>query len=101
MYTIKISVRNLVEFIMRSGSITTSSGIKDPESMQEGNRIHKMLQQRMGPGYNPEVPLCETLNITYEGTSFELCLEGRADGIFTDETGINIDEIKGVYSEFH
>ncbi len=30
MYTIKISVRNLVEFIMRSGSITTSSGIKDP-----------------------------------------------------------------------
>lgn len=99
MYTIKISVRNLVEFIMRSGSITTSSGIKDPESMQEGNRIHKMLQQRMGPGYNSEVPLSVTLNITYEGTSFELCLEGRADGIFADETGINIDEIKGVYNE--
>lgn len=25
--------------------------------------------------------------------------EGRADGIFTDETGENIDEIKGVYRD--
>ncbi|MCI9077767.1 MAG: ATP-dependent DNA helicase [Lachnospiraceae bacterium] len=99
MYTTKISVRSLVEFILRSGSITSSSGIKDPDAMQEGVRIHKMLQRKMGAGYNAEVALSVTLPVTYGGTSFELTVEGRADGIFIDETGVNIDEIKGVYND--
>ena len=43
MNTIKISVRNLVEFILRSGDLTTSSGLKDPDAMQEGARIHKKI----------------------------------------------------------
>ena len=39
MHTVKISVRNLVEFILRSGDITTSeSGLADPDAMQEGTR---------------------------------------------------------------
>lgn len=99
MNTVKISVRNLVEFIMRSGDLTTSSGLKDPEAMQEGSRIHKKLQKRAGSCYNAEVALSVTLPVTYDEITFELCVEGRADGIFTDETGINIDEIKGVYHE--
>ncbi len=99
MYTTKISVRSLVEFILRSGSITSSSGIKDPDAMQEGTRIHKMLQRKMGAGYNAEVALSITLPVEYGGTSFELTVDGRADGIFADETGTNIDEIKGVYND--
>ena len=99
MYTTKISVRSLVEFILRSGSITSSSGIKDPDAMQEGTRIHKMLQRKMGAGYNAEVALSVTLPVEYGGTSFELTVDGRADGIFADETGTNIDEIKGVYND--
>ena len=47
MNTIKISVRNLVEFILRSGDLTTSSGLKDPDAMQEGARIHKKIQRKM------------------------------------------------------
>ncbi len=97
MYTTKISVRSLVEFILRSGSIISSSGIKDPDAMQEGTRIHKMLQKKMGAAYNAEVALSVTLPAEYDGISFELVVEGRADGIFTDETGTNIDEIKGVF----
>ncbi len=99
MYTTKISVRSLVEFILRSGSIISSSGIKDPDAMQEGTRIHKMLQKKMGAAYNAEVALSVTLPAEYDGISFELVVEGRADGIFTDETGTNIDEIKGVYND--
>ena len=99
MNTIKISVRNLVEFILRSGDLTTSSGLKDPDAMQEGARIHKKIQRKMKAGYQAEVALSLTVPVNYDGIDFEICVEGRADGIFTDDTGYNIDEIKGVYRE--
>ena len=62
MYQIKISVRNLVEFILRSGDITTGgSGLKSPEAMLEGTRIHQKLQREMQKrgeaDYRAEVPL--------------------------------------------
>lgn len=97
MNIIKISVRALVEFIIRSGSLTSSSGIREHEAMQEGNRIHRKIQHQMGSGYQSEVALSMTFPWTHDGISFEITLEGRADGIFNNETGVNIDEIKGVY----
>ena len=100
MHTVKISVRNLVEFILRSGDITTSeSGLADPDAMQEGTRIHKKLQKRMGSAYRAEVPLSITLPVTYDSVSVEMTVEGRADGIFPEKngSGTTIDEIKGIY----
>lgn len=100
MHTVKISVRNLVEFILRSGDIVSSeNGLADPDAMQEGSRIHKKLQKRMGLSYQAEVPLSVTLPITRDRVEFELTVEGRADGIFSekDGSGITIDEIKGIY----
>jgi len=100
MNTIKISVRNLVEFVMRSGDLSVSStGLKDPDAMQEGTRIHKKLQRRMGSGYHAEVTLSLSSSVICDGIEFTITVEGRADGIFTDETGENIDEIKGVYRD--
>lgn len=102
MYDIKISVRNLVEFTMRSGDLSVSStGLKDPDAMQEGARIHKKLQKRMGVGYSPEVALSFTKEVPYDGITFAMTIEGRADGIFSDKTGIIIDEIKGIYRDIH
>lgn len=102
MYSIRISVRNLVEFIMRSGDLSTSqTGLRDPEAMQEGTRIHKKLQKRMGSNYRPEVTLSEEIPVSYDNIDFTITLEGRADGIFSDETGEIIDEIKGVYKNIH
>ncbi|MDD7403029.1 MAG: ATP-dependent DNA helicase [Butyribacter sp.] len=102
MTAIKISVRNLVEFIMRSGDLSVSStGLKDSDAMQEGTRIHKKLQRRMGSGYQAEVPLSLETPVSYDGIDFVLTVEGRADGIFSDETGEVIDEIKGVYRDIH
>lgn len=101
MKQIKISVRSLVEFILRSGDITTSeSGLAEPDAMQEGTRIHKKLQKKMGVSYQAEVPLTITLPAEYDDIAMEFCIEGRADGIFPGEEGqpeIIIDEIKGIY----
>ncbi len=90
---IKISVRNLVEFILRSGDIDNriSSGQR-ADAMQEGSRMHRKIQRRMGASYQPEVPL----KIQIETDKYILQVEGRADGIITEET-VTIDEIKGMY----
>ncbi len=100
MYECKISVRNLVEFILRSGDLTTSStGLRDTDAMQEGTRIHKKLQRQGGFSYQAEVPLRHSTNIERDGISFQITIEGRADGIFPDESGTVVDEIKGVYHD--
>lgn len=113
---IKISVRNLVEFILREGDIDNRRGkMASPEAMQEGSRIHRKIQKRMGPDYHAEVPL----KIVIEEEDYRLVVEGRADGIMiTSETDreigyadnfnhiqieegmkVTIDEIKGVYQK--
>ncbi len=95
-YEAKISVRNIVEFIMSSGDIDSRSrGIKDSEAMQEGNRIHKKIQKSMGENYTSEYPL----KITLQQYDFLLTIDGRADGIINDDGDITIDEIKGVYQD--
>ncbi|MDO5154822.1 MAG: ATP-dependent DNA helicase [Eubacteriales bacterium] len=94
MYQAKIAVRGLVEFIFRSGDISGGDGFSK-EAMQEGARIHKKIQGRMGSNYVSEVPL----KYDVIKPDFVLTIEGRADGIITDENGVTIDEIKGVYKK--
>ncbi len=94
--TVRISVRNLVEFILRSGDLDNRTGGKaELQAMQAGSRLHRKIQKRMGAGYRAEVALKE--RVPMEG--FDCILEGRADGIFTEEGLTWIDEIKGVYRE--
>ena len=55
---IRISVRNLVEFILREGDIDNrTGGGQDPENRQMGSRIHRKIQRQMGSDYQAEVPL--------------------------------------------
>ena len=90
---IRISVRNLVEFILRSGDIDNRRASFDTmEAMQAGSRLHRKIQKKMGSTYHAEVPL----NIIIEEENYELGIWGRADGIIIEET-VTIDEIKGVY----
>lgn len=90
----KISVRNLVEFVLRSGDIDNrrTSGAQK-EAMQEGTRIHRKIQRQQGPSYRAEVFLRHQV----EEDGFFLIIEGRADGIIEEPSGVTIDEIKGVY----
>lgn len=116
MQEIRISVRNLVEFILRSGDIDNRKGHVRENAMQEGGRIHRMLQRRMGSNYHAEV----SLRYVQEWESYRLLVEGRADGIilesgdvravpelsvphlppaFSDLVTVTIDEIKGTYRD--
>lgn len=95
MYQMKISVRGLVEFIFRSGDIASGDGAFSKDAMQEGSRIHRKIQGKMGLNYEAEVPL----KIDIVKPDFVLTIEGRADGILTEESGVTIDEIKGVYKK--
>ena len=92
---VKISVRSLVEFILRSGDIDNRTGGMDKDAVLMGGRIHRKIQRRMGAGYQAEV------HLKYEAdcNGFVLLLEGRADGVIHAPQGIVIDEIKGIVRE--
>lgn len=97
---IRVSVRNLVEFILRSGDIDNrTSGSMEREAMHMGGRLHRKIQRSMGSGYQAEVPL--KMQVTCEG--FTIQIEGRADGIIIQDTNdgyeVVIDEIKGVFRD--
>lgn len=96
METIRISVRNLVEFVMRSGDLDNrrSQGAKK-EAMQAGSRLHRKIQKRMGADYRAEVALKHLVR----EDEFSILLEGRADGIITEAAGVTIDEIKCIYMD--
>lgn len=113
---IRVSVRNLVEFILRSGDIDNRK-TSSSDAMQEGGRIHRMIQKRMGPEYHAEVGL----RFLYPAENYDIIIEGRADGIIIEAKGdksvvpelpdseitpdiaklitVTIDEIKGTYHD--
>ena len=94
---VRISVRGLVEFILRHGDIDNRHYASPENAMQEGGRIHRMIQRRMGAEYQAEVPL----KITFPAEGYALTVEGRADGVIRQEGRVTIDEIKGTYRDIH
>lgn len=114
---IRISVRQLVEFILRSGSIDNRRSGGADTAMQEGSRIHRMIQRRMGSEYHAEI----SLKHIWSTENYDVVIEGRADGIIDEnfneiencsdeiaEEKLNeittarrvvIDEIKGTYKD--
>ena len=86
---IRISVRQFVEFLCRSGDLEAGSGAASEEVMLEGARMHRRLQKEAGPDYQAEVPLSVVLPVRsgQAGSltavpAAEVLLEGRADGLF-------------------
>lgn len=92
---VRVSVRGLVEFLLRRGDIDNRRQGSPDNAMQEGSRIHRMLQRRMGAEYQAEV----SLRYTYPTPKYTLIVEGRADGIIENSEGVTIDEIKGTYRD--
>ncbi len=77
---IKVSVRNLVEFIFRSGDIDNRIMSGSESAMEEGSRIHRLIQKSMGENYAPEV----LLRYIYRTEHYNVVIEGRADGIINE-----------------
>ena len=80
---IRISVRNLVEFILRSGDIDNRTGGSDKDAMQQGGRMHRKIQKSMGADYHAEVVLTSCQNLY-------LCIRHRlcAMRLFMQSKGI-------------
>ncbi|NLA83409.1 MAG: ATP-dependent DNA helicase [Clostridiales bacterium] len=85
---IRISVRNMIEFLMRSGDICLAAA--DTKAMQQGTLLHRKLQEEAGENYRSEVRLA----VTEERESFSILVEGIADGIIQEDERVIIDEIK-------
>lgn len=108
---IRISVRTLVEFVMRSGDLDNrTSTAMEREAMLAGGRMHRKIQKQMGSNYEAEVGLKTkvTLAVSQEETDnhtvdfedeIEIIVEGRADGIIKEDEAVMIDEIKGMYQD--
>ncbi|MGN0653261.1 MAG: helicase C-terminal domain-containing protein [Gemmiger sp.] len=89
---VTLPIRQLVEFLLRTGSIDNRfSGF---DRANEGARIHRRLQRaalKEHPDYTAETALRQTFHC--EG--IEYTLEGRADGIFTaSDRSVTVEEIK-------
>lgn len=85
---INISVRELVEFVLRQGSINESF-VSSARAVQ-GTIAHKKIQKSMDLNYEPEVRLIHE----HRDDELLFIVEGRADGIIKDLVSVTIDEIK-------
>lgn len=90
---IRISVRTLVEFILRSGDLT--SGFAGGSRALEGIKAHKRVQKDQPEEYRQEV----SLSFRRETDGLILEIGGRADGIITGQDGVTVDEIKSTTRE--
>ena len=88
MKEIKISVRDLVEFIFRQGSI--DNRIMSAISGVDGIRAHQKIQKQYGIEDQAEV----ILKLHLDFCNAKIKIEGRADGILKEAEGYVIDEIK-------
>ena len=110
MKTVRISVRSLVEFILREGDIDNRSAVGlDKDAMLMGGKLHRKIQRSMGPEYHAEV----SMKMLIPCGEFQIQIEGRADGIIIKEhkdkkgrgknpdgePDVAVDEIKGVLKE--
>ncbi|MDR1703728.1 MAG: ATP-dependent DNA helicase, partial [Clostridiales bacterium] len=95
MRDITVSVRGIVEFILRSGSI--DAGYMSQSRMQDGVKAHQRVQRARRREaaaseleYEPEV----RLRLGFEHMGLRWSVSGVADGIVADGDNVTIEEIK-------
>ncbi|HSU78965.1 MAG TPA: ATP-dependent DNA helicase, partial [Candidatus Angelobacter sp.] len=85
---VSLSVRQLVEYVHRSGSI--DSRFRTATTMIDGTKAHQRVQKTYNEGDQKEVYL--KISLPYEGLSFNI--DGRCDGVLFEGETVIIDEIK-------
>jgi Rad3-related DNA helicase len=92
---LKLSVRTLVEYVYRSGSIV--SGFKTTSSLTEGTKAHQAIQKDYSETDAAEV----FLQTHYDFENIEYVIEGRCDGLLFQDQTFTIDEIKSTAKPLH
>ncbi len=95
---IKISVRDLVEFVYRSGSIDASYHTRAQEkALQEGIRIHNKVQKQRAKEsklFNTVYEKEKTMKCKFEKEGFTFNIKGRIDGVIYGDNSLVIEELK-------
>lgn len=93
----RVSVRKLVEFILRGGDIREySGGPAGTWVMHVGTKIHKIIQKDKGSSYESEVSLDALVDTEYDGMPVSIQVYGRADGIIASDNVVTVNEIKSM-----
>ncbi|BBM84271.1 ATP-dependent helicase [Candidatus Uabimicrobium amorphum] len=80
-----------MEFVLRSGDLRHV--VTHKSRLTDAIHAHTLLQEQSPEGYIPEV----SLKHTFISQNIHLQVQGRADGIYTNDDGVLIDEIKTTY----
>ncbi|WP_373285989.1 ATP-dependent DNA helicase [Pontibacillus salipaludis] len=95
MKELRTSIRSLVEYVYRSGSLDRR--FKTTTALTEGTRAHQMVQSEYSEHDQKEVHLA----YTHIAESIHIHIEGRCDGLLQEEDKITIDEIKSTSSSIY
>ena len=88
--SISISVRDLVEFVLRTGDLGGDGGFVGPTRALEGTLGHQRVQRSRPAGYRAELPIRHRI----ETEEFVLCISGRIDGVLQADGTAWLEEIK-------
>ncbi len=92
-----VSVRNLVDFVLRRGGLTRGS-FRSARRAQEGTRGHQDVQKQRPPAYQPEVPIRDEIRAA---SGQVLIVQGRIDGVMQTAAGWLVEEIKTVVGDWN
>lgn len=92
----KIGIRQLVEFVLRSGDLIETKNSQNTAA--NGARIHRRLQKQRSKDDNYESEVYLKSIVTMNGTDY--LISGRADGITLTDSGALIEEIKTLDQPF-
>ncbi|MDR3576054.1 MAG: helicase C-terminal domain-containing protein [Anaerolineaceae bacterium] len=84
-----VSVRTLVEFVLRAGDLTPG-GFQKRDRAQLGTQGHQSVQRSRPEGYESEVEIAYRV----EGVDLPVEVRGRMDGLYASNDPVIIEEIK-------
>lgn len=92
-----VQVRELAEFVLRTGDLGVERDFVGPNRALEGIRGQHRLQRSRPAGYQKEVRVSHDL----AWDSFTLRVQGRIDGLLVDDNEVLIEEIKTVQGRWN
>jgi len=92
-----ISVRDLVEFVLRQGDLGGEREFVGSDRALAGIRGHQKIQRSRPTGYLTELPVEHRV----ETAGFTLQIRGRIDGLLITSEEVLLEEIKTVQGAWH
>lgn len=93
--SLRLSVHQLVDFLLRTGDL--DNRIYNKDTMAAGTQLHLQYQKKQSGDYQSEY----FLSHTYETDDHMITLEGRADGIIEENGKVIVEEVKTTIADLN